>query len=387
MLSFLILATSPSFGTECPGSYYNQPCNSQCTEIPVFAGLTYIECDWRTASAGITASAVEDYAGVSDPNYSIWGDDESGTEFCCYFLDPNNSILNVVLLGSPYDDLFSFNYGSWRLDRPLSSGSFYGYANGYNGDDTLWGSNASSGTAAAVSCSGTSQCSYGYCDILAGGNNEDYIFGGDGSDACIGGDRADDIFGGDGADQILACGGNDNVEGGRGADVISGGTGLDTISGDNGKDLIYGDDGDDDINGGSGDDTIYGGVGDDTIYGDDGDDVCEGEEGDDYIDGGAGDDWVRGNQDNDTLYGGSGSDVVCGGGTSGTGADYLSGALPGIGEPLDYADQLWSPTTANTPNGFSQPNDECGHATTHGSSWAGAQCDYSLLVRPGGCYL
>ncbi len=153
-----------------------------------------------------------------------------------------------------------------------------------------------------------------------------------------------------------------------------GNQGADTITGFDADEFLYGgDDGDD----------LFCGAGDDQATGDgEGDDV-EGGDGNDVIFGGGGGDNLRGQADSDSLFGESGSDTLCAG--SGTGVEYLTGANYSSNESPDVLDVLWIPSS-NTAihSGASQANDDCGH-TTHGSTWAGGACDYSLTAQPSGC--
>jgi Ca2+-binding RTX toxin-like protein len=176
-------------------------------------------------------------------------------------------------------------------------------------------------------------------DAILGVADEDVIIGG-GNDTIYGGADDDSIEGdgtlpaggvsADGNDAIFAEAGNDTVSGGGGADTIDGGTGNDSLSGDNG---------DDSISGGTGDDTLFGGNGSDTLNGDDGDDVINGESGDDIITVGVGDVADGGsaadtfNLDFAQTSTSASSTVTIDGGTSaGSGTDYDTLDLSGLGE-------------------------------------------------------
>lgn len=177
-------------------------------------------------------------------------------------------------------------------------------------------------------------------DAILGVADEDVIIGGGGNDTIYGGADDDSIEGdgtlpaggvsADGNDAIFAEAGNDTVSGGGGADTIDGGTGNDSLSGDNG---------DDSISGGTGDDTLFGGNGSDTLNGDDGDDVINGESGDDIITVGVGDVADGGsaadtfNLDFAQTSTSASSTVTIDGGTSaGSGTDYDTLDLSGLGE-------------------------------------------------------
>lgn len=177
-------------------------------------------------------------------------------------------------------------------------------------------------------------------DAILGVADEDVIIGGGGNDTIYGGADDDSIEGdgtlpaggvsADGNDAIFAEAGNDTVSGGGGADTIDGGTGNDSLSGDKG---------DDSISGGTGDDTLFGGNGSDTLNGDDGDDVINGESGDDIITVGVGDVADGGcaadtfNLDFAQTSTSASSTVTIDGGTSaGSGTDYDTLDLSGLGE-------------------------------------------------------
>jgi len=130
------------------------------------------------------------------------------------------------------------------------------YINGYDGDDTISGSNL--------------------YDIIHGDRGDDWIAGNTGDDL---------IYGEGGMDTLYGNYGNDNIYGGDEGDYIYGGEGNDTLRGEVGDDIIYGDNGDDYIYGGDNDDYLYGIAGNDHIYGGGCDDY-------DRLSGGVGDDYL-----------------------------------------------------------------------------------------------
>lgn len=215
---------------------------------------------------------------------------------------------------------------------------------------------------------------YDQNDTLYGSNFADTLLGGDGDDSCRGGDGNDLLIGELGGDWLYGEGGNDTIGGGSGDDLLDGGAGNDFFLLSEGNDTIIGGSGDDtvsfetlgmgivlDLNssesiaallgattlsgveaysgghyndvlrGGALDDRLSGGVGDDVLNGGDGNDRLLGEVGNDLIDGGVGNDSLYGGLGNDSIIGGSGRDLLYGG----DGADSLDG---GIGLDTLYGD-------------------------------------------------
>jgi Ca2+-binding RTX toxin-like protein len=112
----------------------------------------------------------------------------------------------------------------------------------------------------------------GYLD---GGDGNDTIYGSNATDYIFGGNGHDHLDGRSGKDYVFGDGGNDYLRGGKGNDYLFGGKGEDTLEGFEGNDRIYGNGGFDRISGGDDDDTLYGGSKDDLINGDGGTDVKE----------------------------------------------------------------------------------------------------------------
>ncbi|MGI1662657.1 calcium-binding protein [Palleronia sp. KMU-117] len=192
--------------------------------------------------------------------------------------------------------------------------------NGYEGNDTLDASGASTAW------------------VLSGENGDDSLIGGALNDTLLGGAGNDFLSGGDGADQMLGGTGDDTFDGGAGDDtffigqsgdvVQDGGTGFDKAQINNaagvslsigtwvGVERVNGFTGNDAIDatgsaaslimdGRAGDDTLSGGSSGDTFYAGDGNDS---------VFGGAGNDALIGDTGNDTLSGGDGDDFLLGGG-------------------------------------------------------------------------
>ena len=115
-----------------------------------------------------------------------------------------------------------YYYGTSGNDYFNYTGSDYLYADGYSGNDFIWGNN---------------------------GN--------------------DTIYGGYGNDTLRGYYGNDYISGDSGNDVLSGEAGNDTLMGMSGHDVLYGGDGNDRLDGyattGTEYDTLYGGAGSDTF--------------------------------------------------------------------------------------------------------------------------
>jgi Ca2+-binding RTX toxin-like protein len=174
-------------------------------------------------------------------DYCIWGDDATGTAFCCPF--PHDAELyKVVIRGSDYGDQVKLNWSQYDLqehpDRSVTGTVF--------------------GNAGADDIQGSRRASPSYLDDLHGDGGMDTIDGQAGNDNIFGDDDDDTLLGGAGADEI---------HGGSGDDDISGEAGADTLLGDNGGDLINGDDGNDDISGGYGADLLCAGTEYDTLAG------------------------------------------------------------------------------------------------------------------------
>jgi Ca2+-binding RTX toxin-like protein len=196
--------------------------------------------------------------------------------------------------------------------------------NGFNGNDTL---NASSATTAWVlsgengddSLTGSAQD-----DILLGGAGNDFLSGGNGSDQMLGGTGNDTFVGGAGDDSFFIGESGDVVQdGGTGFDkaVINNAAGVSIAMGTwSGVERVNGFTGNDSIDatgyatalifdGRTGNDTLIGGSANDTFYAGDGDDVVSGGLGNDALIGDAGNDTLNGGAGDDFLLGLSGADV------------------------------------------------------------------------------
>lgn len=314
-------------GDHAPGFYDDEACSALCTY-----SATVLTCDPVNApSQGMQVFAVEDYAQNGDGTYSVWGEDETGTDFCCFIDDDStHNISTLVIVGTDYADQVVLTYSNRNIEH-IDTNVF---AN--DGADNLVGSDDA--------------------------GSMDSLFGMDG---------ANTIVGNDGDDTLTGYGHMDDIEGNDGDDYIGGGDGDDTLDGGDGADIIYG---------GYDDDTIDGGAGADTIYGESGlDSIIGGSQGD-TLDGGYNDDVINGGDGNDTLIGGLGADILCGGASSGSGSDTFYAAGVAFGEVPNDFDKLWSPASANTPTGTMQNGDGCGDSS-HGA-FAGYLC---LMSKPAEC--
>jgi Ca2+-binding RTX toxin-like protein len=204
-------------------------------------------------------------------------------------------------------------------------------------------------------------------DVIATGDDADYIDGGTGNDTINAGIDDDTVIGGEGDDSIIGGHGSDSIEGNDGDDWIDASQStmlypnepdatdpvptndMDTVFGGAGNDTIFGGDDNDSLDGGDGHDVIDGGIDDDVIRGRVGDDTLMGDQGADTITGGYGDDviygddtagaydipdatdpdpddnrdYLDGRQGDDTIYGGDDDDTLLGG----NGNDYLDGGI------------------------------------------------------------
>ncbi|MBO1047215.1 MAG: calcium-binding protein [Dolichospermum sp. DEX182a] len=99
------------------------------------------------------------------------------------------------------------------------------------------------------------------------GSDSLYADGYGGNDTIWGNTNNDTIWGNTGNDILYGWSGNDYLYGESGNDSLYGGTGNDLLNGGDGNDLLNGEDGTDTLYGGFGTDTLYGGLGNDTLYG------------------------------------------------------------------------------------------------------------------------
>lgn len=251
---------------------------------------------------GFGADAIDGGAGTDTVSYrtssegvSIALDGRAGTGGDA----AGDTLVNIErLLGSDFDDTFTGNDGSNRLQGGL-------------GDDVMLGGG---GVDRLIGDEGN--------DTLSGGAGDDTVTGEDGDDVLNGNEGDDDVRGGAGNDTLSGGDGRDFLSGNEGNDTINGGLDRDRILGGDGDDIIFGDQDIDVINGQGGNDTINGGEGFDDLYGDEGDDILDGREGDDELYGGLGNDQLfggsgvdrmRGNEGNDIMRGELGNDFLRGG--------------------------------------------------------------------------
>ena len=196
-----------------------------------------------------------------------------------------------------------------------------GFAFGYDGDDTIKGTDLSN-------------------DFLYGGKGKDNLAGGQGDDFLFGQDGADSINGGSGIDHLFGGLGADSLNGGAGSDVMAGGKGDDLYWVSSAKDMIHefaaeGIDGIvttlsslaliSSIPGQflNVENLAYAGTGDFHGVGNAANNLIVGAAGNDALMGGAGNDNLQGGAGKDSLTGGSGADRLQGG----AGADRLDGGL------------------------------------------------------------
>ncbi|MFV0411617.1 MAG: calcium-binding protein [Paracoccus sp. (in: a-proteobacteria)] len=149
-------------------------------------------------------------------------------------VDPDR--ITEGLIGDTLDGTSSSNSDG---DKRIGN---YGLVFGFDGNDTITGSNIGQGA-------------YNGVDMLYGGTGNDSILGMGGNDYLFGGEGTDTIWGGEGNDTIIDRSGSGEARGGAGDDYIQ-------IAG--GK--SYGDDGNDTLLfSGNGNQTAYGGNGADTF--------------------------------------------------------------------------------------------------------------------------
>lgn len=221
--------------------------------------------------------AVQGYTTTHD--FSIWGNDEDGTKFCCTVDDSSTYTLDSMII------------------------------NGDEGEDFIYLYHAASNSELGPHTDSE--------------NLKGLVYAGGGSDKIIGSARGDALDGqANYLEYLRGEGGADHIEGRDGGswEYLYGGDGNDTIFGQQGEDKIYGGDGDDIINGGDGDDYLYGGIGNDTIDGGAGDDTIYGE--DVFcLDSSDGNDDLFGRDGADTLHGCAGDDFLCSGYDTGDSED------------------------------------------------------------------
>lgn len=248
---------------DAPVGYANQSCRDVCTYYND-SGPDRIVCD--LAENGITTGGAFYSAtswGSSPRDYSFWGTDTTGDNFCCTY-DEVDEVDEIVAWGGDHDDVMYFGNGvvltgAQHLSDPGGWENFILRMEGEGGDDFLRGSNGTGVTN----------------NVINGGPDDDNI-------ACNEGCVAD---GDDGDDTILGSEDDDDLVGGFGVDRIAGGDGADNIFGGPDQNFMCGDGGHDYVYGGSGDDYLWGGAQYDILEGEygysggtPGTNACEGEE-------------------------------------------------------------------------------------------------------------
>lgn len=286
-LALVIAGLSASGVAEaCPSTYSGYSCNGGSTaDICQVTTATNWECDLvrngDSASASVTV-----VGGYSTYDYSAWGTDAAGNNFCCTLT--GTTLDRVAVFGGTYADSISFTTTitgvTYDLDNMGTASTLTGFAGGRAGNDTIYGSNATGGDYLdQLHGDDDSDTVRGYSggDEITGDAGNDTLYGGNGADTLHGNDGDDTIYGEGGADSITGDGGADTIVGGGDADFIVGNTGADRVSGSAGNDSINGDEGADILCGGSDADSLCGGMDDDQLWGDNGTDSALGSAGTD----------------------------------------------------------------------------------------------------------
>ncbi|MGI1662651.1 beta strand repeat-containing protein [Palleronia sp. KMU-117] len=232
-----------------------------------------------------------------------------------YFLaDALDTLNDTGTVG--YDEAFITS--ATGLSINVSGWSGIERINGFNGNDTLNASTASTAWVLSGENGNDSLIGSAQSDILLGGAGDDFLSGGDGADQMLGGTGNDTFVGGAGDDAFFVGEAGDVVQdGGAGFDKVqinnaagvslSIGTwlGIERVNGFTGNDaidatgfatglLFDGRGGNDTLIGGNGNDLFYAGDGNDSVFGGAGNDALIGDAGNDSLNGGTGDDFLLG---------------------------------------------------------------------------------------------
>jgi hypothetical protein len=287
----------------CPGAHASYTCDAGGTDVCAFDASDRYVCDLAAngETTGGDLTLVANFSSTEE--YSAWGTDAAGYDFCC---EGSHATLHVtaevLVYGSTYADEIALSTSvagtsydlEWPTSKPVPPGAgapgvpaimaWEVWAG--SGDDTITGSDTP-GTASTT---------------------------------------VETLDGEGGNDTIDARAGDDTVLGGFGHDTVYGGPGDDVIRGQFGFDTLYGNAGDDQISGGSGDDDLFGGTDDDTLCGDRGADVVDGMQGLDV---------VYNLSSFDESYGGPGAPDFC---------DGAAGVIAGCEGSV-----LWRPASCPAP--------------------------------------
>ena len=281
-LAFVIAGLSvPGVASACPSTYSSYACNGgSAADICQVTTETNWECD-LVRNGDTVAGSVTAVGGLGSDDYSAWGTDAAGNNFCCNL--SGIDLDRVAVFGGSYADTISFTTTvsgvAYDLENMGAASTLVGFVGARGGNDTVYGSNTT-GSSYADMLHGDdgNDTLRGYAggDEITGDLGNDTLYGGSGADTLHGNDGDDTIYGEGGADSITGDGGDDIVNGGGDSDFIVGNTGADRVSGGAGNDSINGDEGNDILCGGSDADSICGGMDDDQLWGDGGTDSALG---------------------------------------------------------------------------------------------------------------
>ena len=285
LLSILVIGASSS-AYACPATYAAYTCDGGTgLDICELSAGTVWECN-LAKNGTTTGGSITAVYGISATNdYSAWGTDAAGNNFCCELT--SSTLDRVSLTGSPNDDTLAFTYLTYNLDNHGGVSKITAWAGGRGGNDTIYGSYSASGQFDSLHGDEGNDTIYGYdgADEVTGDSDNDVLFGGNGADIIHGNDGNDTIYGGDGGDSITGDGGVDQIDAGDGTDFVTGGSDGDTITGGNGQDCLMGNEGNDALCGDGGNDSLCGGADDDQIFGGGGTDDADGGQGTDACSG------------------------------------------------------------------------------------------------------
>lgn len=195
-------------------------CNEVCKNSTV-AGEEVVECDLERTSGSYTGRAVVIYdaagAVCGAGAYCAWGNDVTGASFSCSWGTFDDTLSDVVVLGSDNTDYVYFSQVSGQhLDvYPTFAGTmFRGRVFGDDSTDWIVGSRSTDSH---------------YIDILHGDNDDDRVCALDGDDIAEGDDGDDLVCGDNGDDVVRGATGADYLCGGNHADQLEGGGHVDTL--------------------------------------------------------------------------------------------------------------------------------------------------------------
>jgi hypothetical protein len=188
------------------------------------------------------------------------------------------------------------------------------YANGGQGDDTIFVAAGVTSPAVLIGGDGNDMLTYqgsGTCQIYG---DDPQNLNATGDDILAGGKGTSYLYGGPGNDQLTAGSSTSYLHGGAGNDLLFGGPGASYLYGEAGNDKLFGGSGPATLDGGTGNDALKAGAGTDKLLGGLGDDTIEWDIGD----------------GNATVDGGTGKDVLTAFGSSGDDVFTLSKAVTGV---------------------------------------------------------